>query len=189
MIFLRKFLRHGTRVASVAPSSGPMAREMCRYVDPSQPQVIVELGAGTGAITKQIAKQKHPNTRVIAIEMDSDFLKRLQKAVNPTEIDICHGDVREVENFLTQRGIDRVDLVISGLALPSLPTSVADSINHLMRTRAAGAMYSQLTEIPWQLYGKYYKGMFDKVDYRRVPINFPPGGVYHCRHTDTVVTQ
>ena len=44
-LFLRKFLRHGRRVASLAPSSRSLARVACRGVDPTRAQNIVELGA------------------------------------------------------------------------------------------------------------------------------------------------
>jgi hypothetical protein len=52
LLFLRKFLLEGRRVASVAPSSRSLARAATRCIDRSRPQVIVDLGAGTGPVTE-----------------------------------------------------------------------------------------------------------------------------------------
>src|SRR5262245_2147762 len=40
MLFLHKFIRYGTRIASVAPSSPRLASELCRQIDPDRPQTI-----------------------------------------------------------------------------------------------------------------------------------------------------
>ena len=41
-------------------------------------------------------------------------------------------------------------------------------------------VYSNITEIPFW-YGRHYKGWFEYVEFQFVPVNVPPGGVYHCR--------
>ncbi|HMR67878.1 MAG TPA: rRNA adenine N-6-methyltransferase family protein, partial [Anaerolineae bacterium] len=78
-IFLRKFLRHGTQVASVAPSSRRLALALCHYVTPDRPQTILELGAGTGAVTAVVAERMHPHSRLLAVEMDPDFAAVLRR--------------------------------------------------------------------------------------------------------------
>src|SRR5919106_1276097 len=79
LLFLGKFLRHGTAIASLAPSSRWLSRATVRNVDWDRAKILVELGAGTGPITRVLAA------------------------------------------ILADRGIDRVDHVISGLPVPSFP--------------------------------------------------------------------
>ncbi len=185
MIFLKKFLKHGTRVASVAPSSRSMARELCRHVDPDRPQVIVELGAGTGAVTRQIVSQMHRDSRLIAVEIDQDFADRIESATwkrsSSKQADVLVVDVTNLDATLNKLGISKVDLVISGLPMPSLPGKTVASVRRLMHSYASDAWYSQLTEFPIAVYRSFYRRLFEHVEYRRVPVNIPPGGAYHCR--------
>jgi phospholipid N-methyltransferase len=180
MIFLRKFLKHGTRVASVAPSSPSMARELCRFVDPQKPQRILELGAGTGAVTREIVRRMHPQSRLVAVEIDNDFALQLHQYVNGRNAHVLVADVSKLDDDLRRLGIEQFDLVISGLPMPSLPKRTVLSVKRLVEDRACDARFSQLTEFPMPVYKRFYERLFDCVVYRRVPVNIPPGGVYHC---------
>ena len=62
LLFLGKFLRHGTAIASLAPSSPWLSRATVRNVDWAEAGVVVELGAGTGPITRVIAERARPET-------------------------------------------------------------------------------------------------------------------------------
>ena len=60
-LFLGKFLRHGTAIASVAPSSRWLSETTVRNIDWQKARALVELGAGTGPITRVIARTPPPN--------------------------------------------------------------------------------------------------------------------------------
>ncbi len=77
-LFIRKFLRYGDRIASITPSSRAMASALCKIVDPTKPQTILELGAGTGAITSAALQRMHPKSRLIAVEIDEHFVEHLR---------------------------------------------------------------------------------------------------------------
>jgi phospholipid N-methyltransferase len=47
--------------------------------------------------------------------------------------------------------------------------------------RAPDAWMSQLTVMPW-VYRAMYRRLFEQVRFDLVPLNIPPGGVYHCRN-------
>src|SRR5262245_9779830 len=125
-LFLRKFLRHGTRIASIAPSSRALALALCQYIDPTHPQTILELGAGTGAVTTVALERMHPHSTLIAIEMDSDFAQILADRC-PRAYTI-RADASTASIRLQALGIDQVDVVISGLPTPSLPRPVNQQI-------------------------------------------------------------
>ena len=76
-LFLGKFLKHGTAIASVAPSSPWLARLTVSNVDWASARTLVELGGGTGPITRVIADRAGPQCRVIVIERDPDFARLL----------------------------------------------------------------------------------------------------------------
>lgn len=181
LLFLSKFLRHGTRIASVWPSSRALSKATIGRVNFATAKVIVELGAGTGPITDEVIKRLGPQTRFLAIERDADFARILRERFsNLPNVEIIHADVRDLDAILKARKIKTVDYFLSGLATPSLP---ADVRKHMLASvgkyLSPTGFFSNITEIPF-FYWKYYKGFFHKVDFQFVPVNMPPGGVYHC---------
>jgi phospholipid N-methyltransferase len=117
LLYLRKWLRHGRQIASVMPSSRALARATCGRIDPVRVQTIVELGAGTGAVTRAAAGQMHPDSRLIAIERDPDFAKALASAVPAAEVVL--DDACNLAGILRDRGVHRVDVVLNVLPIPS----------------------------------------------------------------------
>ena len=177
-LWLRKFAKHGKSIASVAPSSRFLARMTCKGIDYNSAKVIVELGAGTGPVTQELLRCAKPGTRVVIVELDGDFCDRL-RAKFPTA-DIVHGDAAHMDELLRERGIEKVDHIISGLPLPSFPAALRDSIiGSAVRSLADGGSFRQLTVMP-MLYWKLYKRYFDSVKFKMVTLNVPPGGVYIC---------
>src|SRR5436190_16284789 len=76
-LFFSKFCRQGTRVGSVVPSSSQFARRMLMGIDWTQSRCVVELGAGTGAVTAEMLRQANGACRCVIIERDADFCRRL----------------------------------------------------------------------------------------------------------------
>ncbi len=182
LLFLGKFCRHGTKIASLAPSSPWLARATLRGVDWDRARVVVELGAGTGPITRQIAAEVRPGTRVIVLERDADFAHLLrERFAHLPDFDVVEGDVRDLASILRDRGIAQVDAVISGLPVPSFPPDLQLDLFRVVRSvLAPSGRYSQITEIPW-VYQRLYRRFFDEVRFVFEPRNLPPAGAYHCR--------
>ena len=68
-LFLRKFLTQiarGNPIASVAPSSRWLSRTTVRNIDWDRAETLVELGAGTGPITRVLAERARPDCRAAA---------------------------------------------------------------------------------------------------------------------------
>ena len=181
-LFFGKFLKHGTKIASLAPSSPWLSRATVGNVDWASARVIVELGAGTGPITRVIAERARPETRVVVLERDADFAKLLRdRFAGFAHFEVIEGDVRDLSAMLAERGIDRVDHVISGLPVPSFPKDLQRDLFRSVRdVLDPGGTYNQITEIPWVYQGLYRKH-FDRVQFIFEPRNFPPAGAYYCR--------
>jgi phospholipid N-methyltransferase len=182
LLFLSKFFRHGTTIASVWPSSQALSRATIKQIDWTKAKVIVELGAGTGPITDEIIKRIKPHTTFIAIERDKDFAKILQQRFSEHKnVHIVQADVRDLDAVLKSRGIKHVDAFISGLPTPSLPLPIRRRMLATVRRYLVdGGVFSNITEIPF-IYWNYYKKIFKHVSFDFVARNMPPGGVYHCR--------
>jgi ornithine lipid N-methyltransferase len=181
-LFLGKFLRHGTKIASLAPSSRWLSKATVGNVDWARAQIIVELGAGTGPITRAIADRVRPETKVVVLERDPDFAAILrQRFGDLPNFDVVEGDVRDLSAILAERGIGRVDHVISGLPVPSFPKDFQRDLFQVVReVLTPEGTYNQITEMAWVYQGLYRK-FFHEVRFVFEPRNFPPAGAYYCQ--------
>jgi len=178
-LMLRKFVSHGRSIAAFSPSSRFLARSMVRGIDWARAKCVVELGAGTGPITKQLVRAARPNTKLVIVERDPDFCRLLREKF-PAQ-DIVEGDACRLDQILADRGIAKADHVISGLPLPSFPAHLRDSIIRMAaRVLGPDGEFRQITNMPW-VYFKLYRQYFRDVSFKLVPLNLPPGGVYFCR--------
>lgn len=184
LLFFRKFLKHGLKIGCVSPSGKAMSRACCSKIDSTRPQQILELGAGTGAVTAEALQAMHPQSRLLSVEMDAEFAGILRQKF--PQVLVVEGDAAHAQRHLRHHRFTGLDLILSGLPLPSLPPAVARAILECFRDWAApSAYFSQLAAIPW-IYLPYYRRLFHEVRFHFVPHNFPqPAGVYHCRHLRT----
>jgi phosphatidylethanolamine/phosphatidyl-N-methylethanolamine N-methyltransferase len=182
LLFLGKFLRHGTKIASLAPSSPWLSRTTVQNVDWNQARVVVELGAGTGPITRVLAEKARPDCRVIVLERDPDFARILRERFHDRpNFDVIEGDCRDLAQILADRGIGKADYVISGLPVPSFPKDLQrDLFRVVKKVLAPGGSFNQITEMPW-VYWRFYRRFFEDVRFAFQPLNFPPAGAYFCR--------
>ncbi len=184
LLFLQKFFRHGTRIASIWPSSRFMARASIRHASFSSARCIVELGAGTGPITSEILKRLDARTQFLALERDPDFVQVLHKRFpSSANMRILQADVGHLDSILSDQGIapHGVDCFVSGLGTASLPESVRNGMFAAVKKYLhPDGFFSNITEVPLY-YLNFYKSIFEHVSFQFVALNMPPGGVYHCR--------
>jgi phospholipid N-methyltransferase len=89
----RKFLKKGTTVASIAPSSRYLVREMLAGIDFGRTRTLVELGAGLGPITAEIVRRAAGTScRLLIVEYEPDFCKKLRERFAGTPAEIIQGD-------------------------------------------------------------------------------------------------
>ncbi len=117
--FLRRFLGDPKRTGAVAPSSPFLAREMARAVDPLAPGVVVELGPGTGPVTKALIARGVRRERLLLVEYDPYFCKLLAERFPMARI--VRGDAYALNDTLAGRLTQPVAAVVSSLPLLNEP--------------------------------------------------------------------
>jgi len=138
-LFMWQLLRHPKSISAVAPSSKALALQMVSEITPDTGRV-VEIGAGTGVITRQILDAGVMPEDLTIVEMNPKFCAAL-KAQFPG----C--DVREMDaQMLGALPLENVGMVISGLPLLSIPEPVQGSIiKGAFDLMVAGGKYVQFT--------------------------------------------
>ena len=181
LLMLGKFLRHGSTIASFVPSSRFLCKALLRGIDWDTAQCIVELGAGTGPVTKQMVKRARPHTKLIVIEQDPDFCRRLREKFHAyPNLEVVEGDACKLDKILAERGITLCDHVLCGLPTPSIPAAAREAIMAAAhKVLPPEGLFRQLTNMPW-IFWRFYKNYFEHVKFKLVPLNFPPAGVYYC---------
>src|SRR5947199_10624835 len=96
----------------LVPSSAQLSRLMASGVDPSQSSVL-EIGAGTGAITRALLRRGLRPERLFIIERDpalSGFLR-----THFPRVRICCGESAHTPHILSRHGVGLVDHIAPNL--------------------------------------------------------------------------
>ncbi len=121
-LFFRRFLAHPVRLATALPSSAAMARMVAGQVDRPDGTYVVELGAGTGAVTRALLDAGIPADRLIAVELDDQMAGFLETEF--PAVHVIHGSATEIGRLLPADAKGRVGAVVSGVPVSVLPLRV-----------------------------------------------------------------
>lgn len=118
-LFFRRFLAHPARLAAALPSSHGMARMVASRVCQRTSEYVVELGAGTGAVTRALLDAGIPASRLIVVEIDEEMACYLDDAF--PGVTVLHGSAHEIGALLPDSAAGRVGTVVCGVPVSLLP--------------------------------------------------------------------
>lgn len=124
--FLQAFLKNPLKVGAIAPSSPELAAEMLQGIEPNDDSIVLELGVGTGAITKFLRGVIPSRESYLGIELDGDLVKTLNK--NFPDLNIIQGNAAEAFSIHAASGLGKVRYVICCLPFVSLPKEVSEAV-------------------------------------------------------------
>jgi phospholipid N-methyltransferase len=124
--FFVGFLRRPRSVGAVAPSSPHLSEVILEDCDLRAARVVVELGAGTGAITSVIRDRIGPHTNFLALEIDEQHVRRLRDRF--PDVQVCNESAEYLCDCLARRGLAAADCIICGLPWASMTRSTQSRI-------------------------------------------------------------
>jgi len=141
--FLQAFLKNPTKVGSIAPSSPELARVMLKGVKPDADNIVIELGVGTGAITKFLQELVPDNRSLLGIELDEGLVRLLRKSF--PDLNIICGNAAEMSEIHERSGLGKVSYIISCLPFVSLPGEIRDGVlNEVDKFMQKGCLFRTL---------------------------------------------
>ena len=187
MEFFGSFLRKPVEVGSVWPSSLALAREMIQGCDLASADTVVELGAGTGAITRAILDAAGKDTLVLALELNGQHVDGLRRRFPPLKV--CHDSAENLQQCLSQYDRQMADCVISALPWgnmrPKLQGRILEAVLTCLRP---GGIFTAMGYWHARRYptSRHFRKQLEKhfkhvTTSRIVWFNVPPAVVYRCR--------
>jgi phosphatidylethanolamine/phosphatidyl-N-methylethanolamine N-methyltransferase len=183
-LFFLGWLRSPLEVGIPVASSRSLARAMAAQIEVGPDEYVLELGAGTGAVTRALLSAGIRPQRLVIIERDQGFLHQLKH--NFPQAIILKGDARNLKELLQQHQITNVAYVVSSLPLLNMPQPMRhDIVRAAFDVIKPSGMYIQYTYgllSPLSPEHQRKIGISGQVA-KRVWRNFPPARVW-CYSAD-----
>jgi phospholipid N-methyltransferase len=203
-LFFRQFWRHFRTTGAILPSNRQLGTALARFVCGATPQRILEVGPGTGAVTRCIVARMRSDDHLDLVEINDEFVRHMQHLVDH---DRAFGStaqrIRVVQGSVTDYGDSgEYDLVISGLPLNNFEVTEVEAILAAFARlcRRGGTLsffeYIGVRRARRHISGQRQRARLDGIDsalmrlladreIRRdaVWVNVPPAWVHHVRMT------
>ena len=114
--FFKSFLARPWKVASPIPSGRKLARKVAQQIDPEQRGPVLELGPGTGAVTRAICDRGVAEDDLVLIESDREFVALLKEQFPRARV--IEGDAFAFADAFEARGLRGI---VSGLPVLAEP--------------------------------------------------------------------
>jgi phospholipid N-methyltransferase len=165
------------------PSSRFLVNRLLAGIDFTRATDVVELGVGTGCVTREILRRMRPDARLVSLEINPEFVRDARRRFRDPRLSLrvaCAGSLRAI---LDAEGIGLVDAVVSSLPLKIMDDQLVDRILDVSREclRPDGRFHQ------YQYSLSSYPKLADRysdVDVRFTVRNTPPAFVYECTGTD-----
>lgn len=141
--FVKGWLRKPKTTGSITPTGKAAAALMASFVDPAGDLPVLELGPGTGPITKAILDTGLPAEKLTCLEYNADFCSYLEGQFPQTNI--VQGDAFDLESSFGSPDKPLFSAVLSGLPLLNFPKALREKvILDGLKYAAPGAPFVQL---------------------------------------------
>ena len=190
--FARQALTNFQSTAAIVPSSRYLVRAMVEPLRWKSAEVVLELGPGTGAMTRELLGFLPQDALLLAFEVNPDFVRYLRGAIDDERLQIVEGSAETAAGELRRRGIERVDGVVSSLGTTLMDEMLVDSVFRgiapFLDENSTITQYQYLSSVRWEgvrpvnfnvrsVLDRYFQAVGSNIVWR----NIPPAVVHECR--------
>ena len=143
--FIQAWVRQPRQTASIVPSSPWLGRLMAKQIDPEGGRVM-ELGGGTGALTREILSIGLPTDQLEVVEINEEFAHNLRRTL--PGVKILETPAQSVSAHAAG-GIGGYQCIISGLPLLAMSKELQhDILEEAFLLLRPGGTFVQFTYSP-----------------------------------------
>jgi phosphatidylethanolamine/phosphatidyl-N-methylethanolamine N-methyltransferase len=117
--FFKGWMDKPRAVGSIVPTSSVTARRMASIIDTKSGLPVLEVGPGTGVITKAILSLGVKPSDLYTVEYSHDFVTHLRR--NYPGVNVIEGDGFNLDKTLGDKSAMIFDSVVSGVPLLNFP--------------------------------------------------------------------
>lgn len=177
--FLRAWVEAPLTTGAVTPSGPVLAQRMAEFVPVNSENPVLELGPGTGPVTKAILDAGVAKERLTCLEYSSDFCEHLTEKFE--DLNVVQGDAYNMRPSLEHIAANSLCAVVSSLPLVARPMEtrlkcLRDAFT-LMRPGAPFIQFSYSLVSPVTLTSKMFS--WSKTGW--IVKNIPPARVWIFR--------
>lgn len=175
--FIKAFLRNPKQVGNFIQSSQFLADKLIEPIEFDDVKCIVELGAGTGIVTKRLLDNMPEDCTLLCFEIDHTLAKQLKADFDDPRLKVIQDSAENMARYLKKHDYSEADYIISGLPLVTLPKNTTSNIlNEIRHCLKEDGKYMQLQ---YSLISKKrLKRIFPRLSIYFTILNVPPAFVY-----------
>lgn len=174
-LFFRRWLANPLQMGSIVPSSPALCRQVAAHTHAAPDQIVVELGAGTGVVSRALIETGLPPDRLHVVEIVPAMADHLRETL--PGVNVIEGDARRLPHLIPQEWHGRIGTVIVGIPLVLLPLAEQRRFIDAIAAIAPGLgfilyTYSITSPLPGKKLGLTPKRV------AWTPLNIPPASVW-----------
>ncbi len=185
--FFKQFLLNYRNTGAISASSKHLGQQFIKSADLSKAKSIVELGSGTGALTRKIQENLSPEAEFFAMEINPFFVRETKKRC--PNVTVYQDSAHNIQNYLGHHGLKGVDCIISGLPWslfkPRFQEILLESITESLNPGGEFLTFAYIHGLflpSGRIYRKKLPGKFNLIDHSRIVWkNAPPALVYRAK--------
>ena len=174
-MFFRRWIANPLQMGSIVPSSPILCGRLVRQTRREPDEYVVELGAGTGVISRALLDSGLPPEKLFVVEIVPDMAAHLRRVL--PGVNVIEGDARELSRLLPADVAGHIGTVICGIPLVLLPVPEQRRFIDAMQSVAPGRgflhySYCVTSPLPWRKHSLAPKRE------EWTALNFPPASVW-----------
>jgi phosphatidylethanolamine/phosphatidyl-N-methylethanolamine N-methyltransferase len=174
-LFLKRWAANPLQMGSVVPSSPALCHRVAAQVRRTADEAVLELGAGTGVISRALIASGLPPNHLFTMEIVADMANHLSQILPGSHV--LTGDARNLPALLPEAWHGRISTVVCGIPLVLLPLAEQRRFIDAIEAVAPGRgflhySYCVTSPLPWKKHGLVAKRE------AWTPLNVPPASVW-----------
>jgi phosphatidylethanolamine/phosphatidyl-N-methylethanolamine N-methyltransferase len=174
-MFFRRWLANPLQMGSVIPSSAALCRRIVCQVRRGPDEAVLELGAGTGVVSRAMLASGLRADRLFVVEIVPEMAEHLRRTLPGAHV--IEGDARRLPDLIPSAWHGRIGSVVCGIPLVLLPFAEQRRFLDAIEAVAPGRgflhfSYCATSPLPARRH---------RLAARReawTPLNFPPASVW-----------
>jgi len=176
--FFKESLKNIREVGTIFPSSKFVVEKMIAPINFEKKLTILELGSGSGVITKKLLEKISYDSQLICFETNKKFYEELKK-INDKKMILINESAEKIKLHLDELKIEKVDYIVSSVPLVSLPKETTNkilSISVEILGKSGKLIQLQYTK----LLEKRLRNHYNQIDIQFTPKYYLPAFIYTC---------